>query len=174
MDHFKMFGLMLHRLRRIIGHIPSMTALARIQHRLGFVESAESWLNLAARWNDQEAISSLSRLYPDRPAALGRLQVRPLGQQRDPAAPARHRRRNLAGPGSLKARAKKNGPREAHGPEFREVTPWGRCGTNADGRPPMCRTLVADIPRRHEDRRSSLGHQSQTVNVGMTVRNCQN
>ena len=41
------------------GHIPSMIALARIQHRLGFVESAESWLNLAARWNDQTAINSL-------------------------------------------------------------------------------------------------------------------
>ena len=41
------------------GHTPSMTPLAGIQRRLGFVASAESWLNLAARWNDQTAIASL-------------------------------------------------------------------------------------------------------------------
>ncbi len=41
------------------GYTPSMVALARVQRRMGAAASAESWLNLAARWNDQEAISSL-------------------------------------------------------------------------------------------------------------------
>ncbi len=41
------------------GHTSSMIALARTQRRLGFFAPAESWLNLAARWNDQAAIDSL-------------------------------------------------------------------------------------------------------------------
>ena len=41
------------------GHTPSMVALARVQQRMGAAATAEKWLNLGARWNYQEAISSL-------------------------------------------------------------------------------------------------------------------
>ena len=41
------------------GHTSSMVSLAQTQRRLGFFAPAESWLNLAARWNDQAEITSL-------------------------------------------------------------------------------------------------------------------
>lgn len=41
---------------------PAMVAMARIHQEAGFANVAESWLTLAARWNDQEAVSALRAL----------------------------------------------------------------------------------------------------------------
>jgi len=50
------------------GFLPSMTALARIQLGADNRAAALSWLNLAARWNDQAAIASLAQLGQPVPA----------------------------------------------------------------------------------------------------------
>lgn len=44
------------------GHILAMTNLARVQMQLGHESAALSWLELAARWNDGKAISTLKHL----------------------------------------------------------------------------------------------------------------
>lgn len=44
------------------GRVDSMVALANTQMQLNYRESAVSWYQLAARWNNQEARSALSRL----------------------------------------------------------------------------------------------------------------
>jgi len=41
------------------GYIPAMVSLARIQRQFAFDEEALSWLELAARWGNQEAITDL-------------------------------------------------------------------------------------------------------------------
>lgn len=41
------------------GFTPAMIALARVQRRAGHAEPAVSWLTLAARWNDQQAVTLL-------------------------------------------------------------------------------------------------------------------
>ncbi|MBJ2128043.1 sel1 repeat family protein [Alteromonas sp. IB21] len=44
------------------GRVDSMVALANVQMKLNYRESAISWYQLAARWNHQKARSALSRL----------------------------------------------------------------------------------------------------------------
>lgn len=44
------------------GHLVAMVALARNQLAAGHREAAVSWLNIAARWNDADAISMLTQL----------------------------------------------------------------------------------------------------------------
>lgn len=41
------------------GHVPAMVQLAKLQKSNGFDEAAISWLNLAARWGNNNAITSL-------------------------------------------------------------------------------------------------------------------
>lgn len=71
------------------GFIQAMVALARVQLEQGNRVAAVSWLTLAARWNDQTAITSLMQLresvptpdlYNQRQQALALQQQQALGQ----------------------------------------------------------------------------------------------
>lgn len=51
------------------GYTAAMVALAKLQWRSGHQEAALSWLNLAARWNDQSAKTLLASMGKPVPAA---------------------------------------------------------------------------------------------------------
>ena len=67
------------------GFVPAMLGLARVQLAMNNRVPAISWLTLAARWNDQTAISSLMQLgqpipAPDLFAQQQQAQLQALGQ----------------------------------------------------------------------------------------------
>lgn len=67
------------------GFVPAMLGLARVQLAMNNRVPAISWLTLAARWNDQTAISSLMQLgqaipAPDLFAQQQQVQLQAMGQ----------------------------------------------------------------------------------------------